>query len=184
MIQNYKAASSINAQVKSIWISLDPASPGKCNTFAASLQSPRCLPVTRWRTFGNVAVFLCPFPGSVHSVVEHRLHNGRTDPAHVSDKGFSFPSFPSCFFPFSPPLLNFVWLFIVLFFRRTLLISLDFSNLHLEFAFMFCFPSSYPCILQGTPNSLETRDQNAWSHIDTKFKLHYKKYLKHNTISE
>lgn len=77
-------------------------------------------------------------------------------------------------FLFSPPYWS-LCDFIILFFSRTLLISLDFSNLHLEFAFMFCFLSFHPWFLQETPsNSLETRDQNAWGHMDMKFKLYYR----------
>lgn len=36
---NYKAASSIGAQAKSIWISLDPASPGRCNISGFTIYS-------------------------------------------------------------------------------------------------------------------------------------------------
>lgn len=125
--------SSISTQAKSIWISLDPASPGKCN----NLQLPcRVQGVCQWLDGESFKMLLYSFAlylGSVQAVVEDRLHDGKADPARVSAQ--------RTLLSFFHPILNFVWLFIVLFFRRTLLISLDFSDLHLLFfAFMFLFP--------------------------------------------
>ena len=145
-----------------------------------------CLPVTRME--GLLKFYCIPLPftsqsklGSAQPRSEKGWHHFKADPL------------PGClqkvhFFPrplFFPPAEVWVALgFLVL--QQDLTDVFRLSNLHVELALVFGFPSSHPCfLLKSLSNSLEeTRDQNAWGHLDMKFKWYYRKHLKRNAVSK